>query len=79
MLQLIRKFIIPVLLLLYSLPAFGQTTGGLQGTVTLGQGGEPIHNVLVTILQLKRTVGTDETASIVFRTYRRGDMTFWRI
>jgi len=34
-------------------------TGTLRGTVTLGGTGKPIHNALITILQLKRTVGTD--------------------
>ena len=49
----------------FSLHAFAQTattspgTGTLRGTVTLGGSGKPIHNALITILQLKRTVGTD--------------------
>ena len=49
---------------LFSLNAFGQTAtapgaGTLRGTVTLGGTGKPIHNALITILQLKRTVDTD--------------------
>ena len=53
------------ILCLFSLHAFGQTastspgTGTLRGTVTLGESGKPIHNALITILQLKRTVGTN--------------------
>ncbi|HKY43531.1 MAG TPA: TonB-dependent receptor [Pyrinomonadaceae bacterium] len=48
----------------FSLNAFAQTsttagTGTLRGTVTLGGTGKPIHNALITILQLKRTVDTD--------------------
>lgn len=34
-------------------------TGTLRGKVTLGTSGKPIHNALITILQLRRTVGTD--------------------
>ena len=48
------------------LPAFGQANATLKGTVTLGESGKPIHNVLITILQLKKTVGTDESGSYVF-------------
>ena len=43
-----------------SLAAFGQSTATLRGTVSLSDSGKPIHNVLVTILQLKRTVDTDD-------------------
>jgi iron complex outermembrane receptor protein len=43
-----------------------QSTATLSGTVTLGENGKPIHNVLVTILQLKRTVGTDENGKYTF-------------
>lgn len=38
-------------------------TGTLRGKVTLGDSGKPIHNVLITVLQLKRTVGTDENGN----------------
>ena len=31
--------------------------------MTLGESGKPIHNVLITVLQLKRTVGTDESGN----------------
>jgi iron complex outermembrane receptor protein len=55
------------LALLVSLPALGQSNATLQGTVTLGDSGEGIHNVLVTILQLKRTVGTDERGNYEFQ------------
>ena len=53
------------ILCLFSLQAPGQATSApgtvtLRGTVTLGEGGKPIHNALITILQLKRTVGTDD-------------------
>jgi len=50
-----------------SLQAFGQTNATLKGTVTLGESGKPIHNVIVTIMQLKRTVGTDEQGNYEFK------------
>src|SRR5688572_11277281 len=53
--------------LLFSLPAMGQPSAVLKGTVTLGESGKPIHNVLITILQLKRTVGTDEQGNYEFQ------------
>jgi len=47
--------------------AVGQTNTNLQGKVTLGSSGKPIHNVLVTILQLRRTVSTDENGDYEFQ------------
>ncbi|MFN2513528.1 MAG: TonB-dependent receptor [Pyrinomonadaceae bacterium] len=52
---------------LLSVQAFGQTNATLRGTVTLGESGKPIHNVIVTIMQLKRTVGTDEQGNYEFK------------
>jgi iron complex outermembrane recepter protein len=52
---------------IFSLPALGQTNATLRGTVTLGESGQPVHNTLVTILQLKRTVGTDESGKYEFQ------------
>jgi iron complex outermembrane receptor protein len=52
-----------------ALPAQAQVTqsaGVLRGTITLGDSGQPIHNVLVTILQLRRTVGTNEQGQYEF-------------
>ena len=54
------------LLALLSSPVFAQSNATLRGTVTLGESGEPVHNTLITILQLKRTVGTDENGSYEF-------------
>ena len=56
-----------VICCVFSLPAFGQANATLKGTVTLGDTGQPIHNVLVTILQLKRTVGTNERGDYEFQ------------
>ena len=35
-------------------------TRTLRGTVTLGESGKPVHNVMITVLQLKRTVTTGD-------------------
>jgi iron complex outermembrane receptor protein len=52
--------------LLFS-PALGQSTGTLRGTITLGDTGKPIHHVLVTLLQLKRVVDTDDEGVYEFQ------------
>jgi iron complex outermembrane receptor protein len=52
---------------IFSLPALGQSNATLRGTVTLGESGKPVHNTLVTILQLKRTLGTDENGKYEFQ------------
>ena len=58
---------------LISLPALGQSsTATLRGTVTLGENGQPVHNVLITILQLKRTVNTDDNGKYEFGELPRG-------
>lgn len=62
-----RSTVILSLALLLSSAALGQTSSTLKGTVTLGESGKPIHNVLVTILQLKKTVGTDEQGNYEFQ------------
>ena len=61
--------IIKVTFFLICLPAisFGQTNGGLQGTITLGDSGKPVHNALVTILQLRRTAETDDNGKYEFQ------------
>ncbi len=44
-----------------------QPNGTIKGTITLGDTGNPVHRVLVTILQLKRTVGTDDSGKYEFQ------------
>jgi iron complex outermembrane receptor protein len=60
-----------ILVSVISFPAFAQSSNGaattLRGTVTLGESGKPVHNVLVTILQLKRTVYTDDDGKYEFQ------------
>jgi iron complex outermembrane receptor protein len=50
------------------MPVMGQSqpAGKLSGTVTLGDSGQPVHHVIVTILQLKRTVDTDDNGKYEF-------------
>lgn len=55
-----------MILLTLNVAGFAQTNSSLRGTITLGSSGKPIHNVLVTILQLKRTVSTDENGKYEF-------------
>src|SRR5919197_3324522 len=44
-----------------------QTGGTLQGTVTLGDSGQPVHGVVVTILQLGRSDVTDDAGKYEFQ------------
>lgn len=62
----IRTGLIISFSLLVGVAASAQTAPALRGTITLGDSGKPIHNVLVTILQLKRTVGTDDYGKYEF-------------
>ncbi|HEX8846004.1 MAG TPA: TonB-dependent receptor [Pyrinomonadaceae bacterium] len=43
-----------------------QASGTLRGSVVLGENGKPVHNVLITIVQLKRTTNTDEEGKYEF-------------
>jgi iron complex outermembrane recepter protein len=71
--NLVSRFL-PILILIgfFSSHALAQTaptagTSVLRGTVTLGGTGKPIHNALITILQLKRTVDTDDQGRYEFQ------------
>jgi iron complex outermembrane receptor protein len=55
-----------IVLALASLPVLAQSTATLRGTVTLGDTDKPVHNVLITVLQLKRTVDTDDNGKYEF-------------
>jgi len=62
---------LPILILIgvFSSHALSQTapTATLRGNVILGGTGKPIHNALITILQLKRTVDTDDQGRYEFQ------------
>lgn len=45
---------------LYSL---AQTGGSIRGSVTLADGGTAVHNAIITVVQLKRSVQTDESGA----------------
>jgi iron complex outermembrane receptor protein len=51
-----------------TIPAFAQSpaTATLRGTVTLGNTGKPVHNVMSTVLQLNRTVTTADDGHYEF-------------
>jgi iron complex outermembrane recepter protein len=50
-----------------SVSVHGQSAVTLRGTVTLSDGDKPVHNVLVTVLQLKRTTNTDDNGKYEFQ------------
>ena len=57
-----------IVLGLINLPVLAQASGTatLHGTVTLSSSGKPVHNVLITVLQLKRTISTDDDGRYEF-------------
>jgi len=64
-----RRILFTFLVLgLCGLPGFAQSppTATLRGTVTLATTGKPVHNVMITVLQLKRTVTTDDDGHYEF-------------
>ncbi|HEX6733101.1 MAG TPA: TonB-dependent receptor, partial [Pyrinomonadaceae bacterium] len=64
--------LITILFSVFSSNALGQSNPSLRGKITLGSSGKPIHNVLVTILQLKRTVNTNEEGEYEFQNISPG-------
>ena len=68
-------FAIIFVLCLVSLPstAFGENAGStLRGTVTLETSGKPVHGVIVTILQLKRSIETGDDGVYEFQNVPAG-------
>lgn len=66
--KLFRYFLLNLgLLVLISVPALAQSSGTLRGTITLGDNGQPVHGVLVTILQLRRDIYTDRDGKFEFQ------------
>jgi iron complex outermembrane recepter protein len=54
---------------------FGQSSGTLRGVVTLGNNGSPLHDVSIQIVQLKRTVETDDNGAYEFNDVPAGTYT----
>jgi len=69
---ILRLSFLSIVLSIFALSVFGQSPSTLRGTVSLSDSGKPIHNVLVTILQLKRTVGTDDNGKYEFQNVPAG-------
>ena len=69
-----RIFYTFIVLALLNSIALAQSSGTatLRGTVTLVAGGKPVHNVMITVLQLKRTVTTDDNGQYEFTDLPRG-------
>lgn len=62
-----KRFLFALIMLaLAGLPVLAQSSATLRGTVTLGDTDKPVHNVLITVLQLKRTVDTDDNGKYEF-------------
>ena len=55
-----------------SVNGLAQSNSTLRGTVTLGETGKPVHNVRVTIIQLKRSVETKEDGTYEFQNVPAG-------
>jgi iron complex outermembrane recepter protein len=55
-----------------SVSGLAQPNSTLRGTVTLGDTGKPVHNVRVTIIQLKRSVETKEDGTYEFQNVPAG-------
>jgi iron complex outermembrane recepter protein len=73
--MIFRRILFTSLILgLVALPAFAQpaATATLRGTVTLSTTGKPVHNVMVTVLQLKRTVTSDDDGRYEITNLPRG-------
>ncbi len=68
----VQAIALAALFLILASPVVAQDNATLEGTVTLGESGQPIHNVLITLLQLKRTVSTDENGKYVFQNLPAG-------
>jgi iron complex outermembrane recepter protein len=59
---------------------FGQTqpqsdSGAVRGTIKLADGGTPLHNVIVNLVQLKRSTETDENGAFEFQNVPPGTYT----
>jgi iron complex outermembrane receptor protein len=74
-----KRILFAFLLLMFPARALAQTSGAasgtVSGTITLADGGTPLHNVIVTVVQLKRSVQTNETGDFVFENVPPGAYT----
>jgi iron complex outermembrane recepter protein len=68
----ISSFLLPIILLTNVATGLCQSGATLRGAVSIGDNGTPVHNVTVTILQLKRSVQTDEEGRYEFQNVPSG-------
>ncbi len=52
-----------------------QGAGSVRGTIRLADGGTPLHNVIVNLVQLKRSTETDENGAFEFQNVPPGTYT----
>ncbi len=65
--KLLTGIFLLIFFLLNNIHGMAQASGTVRGAVTLSDGGTALHNVIVTIVQLKRSVETDENGVYEFR------------
>ena len=51
------------LLTIHPAPGVAQSVGAIRGKVTLSDNDKPLHNVIITVVELKRSTETDESGS----------------
>jgi iron complex outermembrane receptor protein len=74
--RILVSIFISLLFLCSPLRGFAQTGNGtLRGKITLAEGGTPLHNVIVNLVQLKRSVETDENGAYEFEQVPPGTYT----
>jgi len=59
--------ILVCLLSTFTAPGLAQSSGTIRGRVTLETSDKPVHNVTVTIIQLKRATETDDSGMYEFK------------
>jgi iron complex outermembrane receptor protein len=53
----------------------GRPVGSVRGSIKLADGGTPLHNVIVSLVQLKRSTETDESGAYEFQNVPPGNYT----
>ena len=73
--RLFTGILLTLLFILNNVHVFAQTGGAVRGTITLAEGGTALHNVIVTIVQLRRSVETDDNGAYEFQQVPPGTYT----
>ena len=61
--KIVTSIVTAFLIFLVPSGVHAQTGGTIRGTVKLADGGTPLHNVIITVVQLKRSVETDDNGA----------------